>query len=98
MNNEQELRPDYYKVFIEREVKVAGGNLDTFVTVRIEIQPFDVIRALGLSFFEGSLLKYLWRKDKKSQDPEERVRDARKVLTYAQQALVDAISARDKVK
>ena len=86
----QQLRPDYYKVTLRKKIAVDRAGI---VDVDVEVQPFDIIRALGLSFFEGSLLKYLWRKDKKSQDPADRVSDARKVLTYAQQVLDDAIAA-----
>lgn len=88
-----ELRPDYYRVTLRKRGRmIEGANID--VLVDVEVQPFDIIRALGLDFFAGSLLKYLWRRDRKSQDPADRLADARKVLTYAQQIVDDAAKAK----
>lgn len=93
-----ELRPDYYKVTIRKRVHVRDVAPSPFaeatIDVDVEVQPFDIIRALGLDFFAGSLLKYLWRHDRKSQDPADRLADARKVLTYAQQIVDDATKAK----
>ncbi len=68
-----DIRPDYYRV----RVKCSDGGSH-------EVECFALIDALGLDFYLGNALKYLFRIGRKSPD---RVSDMRKVKTYAQQAL-----------
>jgi hypothetical protein len=77
MTNENELRPNYYKA------QVTGLDKDG-KRVAVEVQPFDIIDALKLGFYAGNVLKYLWRMGRKHDD---RLDDAKKVVTYAQQVL-----------
>lgn len=71
-------RPNYYRV------NIPATRQDTGERITVEVECFDVISALGLGFYEGNLLKYLWRTGRKYK---ERRSDLRKVLTYARQAL-----------
>lgn len=74
-----ELRPNYYRV------RVPAVESDTGRLVVVEVECFQMIRALGLGFFDGNVLKYLWRAGRKTKS---RLEDAKKVLTYAKQALL----------
>lgn len=99
MSNTVEIRPDYYKARIKKRVPRAAvspvtfpnneqalfSNADAF-DVEIEIEPFDVLDALGLDrdFYVATALTYLWRLGRKTV---ERVGDLAKANTYVQQAL-----------
>lgn len=76
-----DVRPNYYRV------PMLAARVDTGEVVEVEVECFQMIRALGLGFFDGNVLKYLWRAGRKTKD---RLADAKKVLTYARQALNDA--------
>lgn len=80
---EGDVRPNYYRVRLQARV------VDTQEVVEVEVECFQMIRSLNLGFFEGSLLKYLWRAGRKTR---ERLSDARKVLTYAKQCLDDVLA------
>jgi len=78
-----ELRMNYYKA----NVKVGQQDASTG---KADVECFDVIDALGLDFYTGNVLKYLWRAGKKSPNSLE---DLKKALTYLNQAI-----AREEVK
>ncbi len=77
-----DIRPNYYRqkvlVRVLASDKEAVPELRASTLVEVECQ--DLIEALGLTFNEGNVLKYLFRAGKKSPT---RVEDLRKVLTYA---------------
>lgn len=75
---EGELRPNYYRV--RCWATLANGQ-----RAEVVVECFDMIHALKLGFWEGNILKYLWRTGRKTV---ERRPDLRKVLTYAKQALL----------
>ncbi len=68
------IRPNYYRVSCP--VRLADGTV-----VMAEVECIDVIRALGMTFDEGNVLKYAWRAGNKAN--ESKLEDARKALTYA---------------
>lgn len=64
------IRPNYYRTLL------SNGT---------EVECFDLIDALGLDFYLGNALKYLWRAGKKEGAP--KLEDLRKIRTYIEQAL-----------
>lgn len=98
MSDTEQIRPDYYKIKIVKRVpreKIApagdgfGGGMFSSAEafdVEIEIQPFDVLDALGLDrdFYVATALTYLWRLGRKTA---ERASDLAKAATYVAQAL-----------
>jgi hypothetical protein len=81
-------RPNYYKASIPLgpEEIDAGKPGERMSAV---IQPFHIIRALGMDFFAGNALKYLWRLGRKGLSKEERLADARKARTYVDEVIAD---------
>lgn len=72
------MRPSYYRV--EVRARVPGlPRLD-----RAEVECFDLVDALGLGFYEGNALKYMFRLGRKTAD---RGADLRKAATYLAQAV-----------
>lgn len=70
----EELRPNYYKVPVK--VTSEGGTKFT-----AQLECFDLTDALGLGFYGGNLLKYLFRCGKKENATIKE--DRQKVITYA---------------
>ena len=68
------IRPNYYRVLV---LTAEFGE--------VEIECFAVIDALGLDFYTGNALKYLWRAGSASK-----VEDLKKIRTYIEQALARA--------
>lgn len=69
----EQIRPNYYRV----TVMDAHGE-----TVPVEC--FGLIDALGLDFYTGNALKYLWRAGKKTP---ETIEDLKKARTYLDVAI-----------
>lgn len=84
-----DVRPNYYRVVCP--VRAVGENTER-ATHLVEVECQDLIESLGLTFNEGNVLKYLFRKGRKSPSP---VEDLRKVRTYAGFALAEATRVRD---
>lgn len=76
---EAEIRPDYYKVKV-RAYDESGKPLGNVV-----VECFDLIFALGLNFWSGNALKYLFRAGKKSKTDATST-DLRKASTYCLEA------------
>ena len=72
------MRPDYYKVKVR--AKIEGFPTKT----EAEIECFDLIDSLGLDFYLGNTLKYLWRAGRKTASP---LDDIKKAATYLNQAV-----------
>jgi len=72
------MRPDYYKVMVRARVP---GHAEF---VEVEVECFDLIRALRFDFFLGNALKYLFRLGRK---PGDRRTDLAKVRTYCHQVM-----------
>lgn len=81
-NESPTIRPSYYRADVPA-VLIKRGMTEKKEVVRIEC--FDVIDALGLDFYTGNALKYLWRLGRK--DGATKVEDLKKVRTYIDQAL-----------
>lgn len=71
------VRPDYYRVEVRATLKSGAPELVT-------LECFDLIDALGLGFYLGNALKYLWRAGKKTS---ERGPDLKKAITFLEQKL-----------
>lgn len=67
------MRPDYYKVTTLARVPGHAGK------VEVELECFDLIDGLGLCFYLGNALKYLFRAGRKTADRRE---DLAKAVTY----------------
>lgn len=81
------MRPNYYKV----RVKCSDGGTH-------EVECFDLIDALGLDFYTGNVLKYLFRCGRKLG--QSRLDELAKVKTYATRAHrmeEKAVSERTKI-
>lgn len=68
------MRPNYYKVLVKADV---DGKHRT-----VTVECFDLIDALGFTFYLGNALKYLFRCGRKNPD---RTEDLEKTITYCQQ-------------
>lgn len=72
-------RPNYYRAQVEVRL-----NPEDDGTVEGELECFDLIDALDLSFYTGNAMKYLFRAGKKSPDV---AGDLKKAITYLKQEL-----------
>lgn len=79
----QGQRPNYYR--FRCFVRSPGAGTERADQI-VEVEAQDIIEALGLSFSEGNVLKYLVRAGRKT---EERGADLAKVLTYARFAVAE---------
>lgn len=84
-------RPNYYKATLRVDaMNIVVPSVDDVAHRDIlDVQPFHVIRALGMDFFAGNALKYLWRLGRKGLSKEERLSDARKARTYIDEVIAD---------
>ena len=70
------MRPNYYKVTVWAKSKGAR--------IEVELECFELIRALRFDFFLGNALKYLFRLGRKTEN---KPKDLKKTIVYCQQAL-----------
>ena len=89
----QQLRPSYYRVTVPaRKVGTEAGAPDEWLGP-VEVECFDLIDALGLGFYSGNVLKYLFRLGRKTKSM---LDDARKIATYGQQTLEREVQDTDQ--
>jgi hypothetical protein len=73
------VRPNYYRAHVKVSDPKNAGN-----RIEVDVECFDLIDALGLNFYTGNALKYLWRAGRKTDDV---VEDLVKAKTYLEQEI-----------
>jgi hypothetical protein len=83
MSDQGTIRPNYYRT--TARVKLNPRYDDEPEYTEAVVECFDLIDALGLDFYTGNALKYLWRAGKK--EGADRATDLKKIRTYINAAL-----------
>lgn len=79
MQNENTVRPHYYRIQVR--ARVLDNLSEERASTVVEVECQDLIEALGLTWNEGNVLKYLFRAGRKKLG--EKAEDLKKVVTYA---------------
>lgn len=68
------------EVTLTLPVNPMRGSWYTAIVRGMEIETYDIIDALGLNFYVGTVFKYLWRSGRKTDNPLEDALKARRTL------------------